>query len=137
MVEANRWLSCAVGAWSGLCDILCEVDARRYNAKAKEKTLDVGAISLAPGFDLYDAEKKGEYGYRRFPNVISGLDCERLLSASGPCEGHLQRPSDGVEPKKIAFLQCVGSRDKDNPYCSVRLCRQATTPPSALQAPKP
>jgi heterodisulfide reductase subunit A len=81
---------------------------------------------LAPGYDLYDAERKGEYGYRRFPNVISSLDYERILSASGPFSGHIKRLSDNTEPKKMAFIQCVGSRDKDNPYCSSVCCMYAT-----------
>ncbi len=124
--EADRCLFCAVCSSCGLCEKLCEADAILYNDVAKERALDVGAIILAPGYELYDAEKKGEYGYRRFPNVVSGLDYERLLSASGPCMGHVQRPSDGVEPKKIAFIQCVGSRDQDNPYCSSVCCMYAT-----------
>lgn len=126
VAEADRCLYCAVCSSCGLCEKLCEANAILYNDKPKELTLDVGALILAPGFDLYDAAKKGEYGYRRFPNVVSGLDCERLLSASGPCMGHLQRPSDGVEPRRIAFIQCVGSRDTENPWCSSVCCMYAT-----------
>jgi len=124
--EADRCLFCSVCSWCGLCAKVCEADAVLYNDKPKERSLGIGAIILAPGFELYDAEKKGEYGYRRFPNVISGMDYERILSASGPYGGHIQRPSDGVEPKKIAFIQCVGSRDQDNPYCSTVCCMYAT-----------
>jgi heterodisulfide reductase subunit A-like polyferredoxin len=124
--EADRCLLCSVCSWCGLCEKVCEADAILYNDKPKEQLLDVGAIILSPGFELYDAEKKGEYGYRRFPNVVSGMDYERILSASGPYEGHIQRPSDGVAPKKIAFIQCVGSRDQDNPYCSTVCCMYAT-----------
>jgi len=124
--EADRCLFCSVCSWCGLCEKVCEAEAILYNDTPKERSLGVGAIILTPGFDLYDAEKKAEYGYRRFPNVISGMDYERILSASGPYEGHIQRPSDGVEPKKIAFIQCVGSRDQDNPYCSTVCCMYAT-----------
>lgn len=124
--EAERCLFCAVCSWCGLCEKVCEAGAILYNDKPKERTLDVGALILAPGFDLYDAAKKGEYGYRRFPNVISGMDYERILSASGPYGGHIKRPSDGGCPKRIAFIQCVGSRDQDNPYCSTVCCMYAT-----------
>jgi heterodisulfide reductase subunit A-like polyferredoxin len=123
--EADRCLFCSVCSWCGLCEKVCEAEAILYNDKPKERSLGVGAIILAPGFDLYDAEKKAEYGYRRFPNVLSGMDYERILSASGPYSGHIQRPSDGVAPKKIAFIQCVGSRDQDNPYCSTVCCMYA------------
>ena len=124
--EAQRCLYCAVCSWCGLCEKVCEADAVLYNDTAKELTLDVGAVILSPGFELYDAEKKAEYGYRRFANVVSSMDYERILSASGPFEGHIQRLSDGAKPKKIAFIQCVGSRDTDNPYCSSVCCMYAT-----------
>ena len=124
--EADRCLFCAMCSSCGLCEKVCEPEAILYNDVPKEKLLDVGAIILAPGYELYDAEKKGEYGYRRFPNVLSSMDYERVLSASGPFGGHIKRLSDGVEPKKIAFIQCVGSRDQDNPYCSSVCCMYAT-----------
>ncbi|MHC5060732.1 MAG: FAD-dependent oxidoreductase [Planctomycetota bacterium] len=124
--EADRCLFCAVCSSCELCNKLCEADAILYNDVAKEKLLDVGAVILAPGFELYDAGKKGEYGYRRFANVVSGLDYERILSASGPYSGHIRRPGDNIEPKKIAFIQCVGSRDTDSPYCSTVCCMYAT-----------
>ncbi|MBN2270131.1 MAG: FAD-dependent oxidoreductase, partial [Sedimentisphaerales bacterium] len=124
--EAERCLFCAVCSWCGLCAKVCEADAILYNDVPKERSLDVGALILAPGFDLYDAEKKAEYGYRRFPNVVSAMDYERIMCASGPFGGHIQRPSDGAKPKRIAFIQCVGSRDQDNPYCSTVCCMYAT-----------
>ncbi|MBN1457847.1 MAG: FAD-dependent oxidoreductase [Sedimentisphaerales bacterium] len=124
--ESERCLYCAICSSCGLCEKICEADAINFNDSQKEKVIDVGAIILAPGFDLYDAAKKGEYGYRRFPNVLSGLDYERISSASGPFQGHIQRVSDGKEPRKMAFIQCVGSRDKDNPYCSSVCCMYAT-----------
>ena len=124
--EASRCLFCATCSLCGLCEKLCEPEAILYNDVPKEKLLNVGAIILTPGYELYNAENKGEYRYRRFPNVLSSLDYERVLSASGPFMGHIKRPSDGAVPKKIAFIQCVGSRDQDNPYCSSVCCMYAT-----------
>jgi len=82
---------------------------------------------LAPGFDEFEAELKPEYGYGSFPNVVTSIQFERILCASGPFQGHVQRPSDGKEPESIAFIQCVGSRDSscDRPYCSSVCCMYA------------
>jgi heterodisulfide reductase subunit A len=86
--------------------------------------LNVGSIILSPGFKEFDLSKKREYGYDRHPNVISSLELERMLSATGPYGGMVLRPSDGKIPKKLAFIQCVGSRDKNtgNTYCSSVCC---------------
>ncbi len=124
--ESARCLYCAICSSCGLCKKLCEADAILYDDVARERNLDIGAVILSPGARLYDAAAKAEYGYRRFANVISGLDYERILSASGPYSGHIQRPGDKTEPKNIAFIQCVGSRDTDNPYCSTVCCMYAT-----------
>ncbi|MHC4691949.1 MAG: FAD-dependent oxidoreductase [Planctomycetota bacterium] len=124
--EAQRCFYCGICSYCKRCEKVCEAGAILYNDVPKEKLLDIGAVILAPGYELYDAEQKGEYGYRRFPNVVSGLDYERILSASGPFDGHIKRLSDDREPKKIAFIQCVGSRDKDNPYCSSVCCMYTT-----------
>jgi len=124
--EAERCLFCAICSYCKQCEKVCDADAILFNDVHRQRSLDIGAIILTPGYQLYDGEKKGEYGYRRFPNVISSLDYERILSASGPFGGHIKRPSDGREPKKIAFIQCVGSRDQDNPYCSSVCCMYAT-----------
>ncbi|MFQ6035950.1 MAG: FAD-dependent oxidoreductase, partial [Sedimentisphaerales bacterium] len=124
--EAERCLFCAICSHCKQCEKVCEPNAILYDDVPKQKLLNVGAVILAPGYKLYDAEQKGEYGYRRFANVISGLDYERILSASGPFSGSIRRLSDGAEPKRIAFIQCVGSRDKDNPYCSSVCCMYAT-----------
>lgn len=124
--EAGRCLYCAICCYCKQCEKVCDADAICYDEKPKDIPLDVGAVILAPGFDLYDATKKGEYGYGRFDNVVSSMDYERILSASGPYEGHIQRLDDGKEPKKIAFIQCVGSRDTENPYCSSVCCMYAT-----------
>jgi heterodisulfide reductase subunit A-like polyferredoxin len=126
VIESQRCLFCAICSNCGQCEKVCEANAILYDDIPKEKALDIGAVILTPGFELYDATEKGEYGYRRFPNVVSGMDYERILSASGPFEGHIKRLSDGKEPKKIAFIQCVGSRDVDRPYCSSVCCMYAT-----------
>jgi len=110
----------------GICEALCEAKAIDFGQKERILDIRAGAVILAPGFDLADARKKGEYGYGRFPNVLTGLDYERILSASGPFMGHVKRPSDHAEPRRIAFIQCVGSRDQDNPYCSSVCCMYAT-----------
>ncbi|KKK86402.1 hypothetical protein LCGC14_2763600, partial [marine sediment metagenome] len=110
--ESQRCLYCAVCSACGLCKKICEADAILYDDKAKERVINTGAVILAPGFEYFDASLKGEYGYGRFANVVSAMDFERLLSASGPCDGHVFKPSDGEEPDNIAFIQCVGSRDK-------------------------
>ena len=83
-------------------------------------TEEVGSIVAATGYDLMDWTVYQEYGGGAYPDVITSLQYERLLSASGPTGGHIKRPSDGKEPQNIVFIQCVGSRDKSigRPYCS-------------------
>jgi len=112
----------------GLCENVCLAKAIRYEDEPKEEEIRVGAIILAPGFKEFDASLKPEYGYGRFPNVVTSVEFERILSASGPYGGHIMRPSDGKIPKKIAFLQCIGSRDErtDGEYCSAVCCMYAT-----------
>ena len=109
----------------GICDKFCEAKAISYSEQPdKEEVVEVGAIILSPGYDVYDASRKAEYGHGLFPNVLTNIEFERMLSASGPTEGHVIRPSDGDVPKKIAFIQCVGSRDAQtsNTYCSSYCC---------------
>ena len=77
---------------------------------------------LAAGFDLYDPGNQREYGYGRYPNILSAMEYERMLSASGPSQGEVKRPSDGRHPRNIAFIQCVGSRDQQHEYCSSVCC---------------
>jgi heterodisulfide reductase subunit A2 len=90
--------------------------------KGKDVEIKVGTIVVATGFDMYEVEKKEEWGYKRFDNVITGLQFERFINASGPTGGKLVRPSDGQKPHNVAFVLCAGSRDQDaNPYCS-RVC---------------
>jgi heterodisulfide reductase subunit A len=89
----------------------CIAKAIDHDMKVEEETIEVGAIIASPGFEIFDARLRGEFGYGIYKNVVSALQFERILSASGPFFGHVQRISDGKEPKKIAFIQCVGSRD--------------------------
>ena len=112
----------------GECKQFCKAGAIVYTQNRENvEELQVGAILLAPGYDLFDPKVKREYGYGTFPNVVSNLEFERFLSASGPTRGHIIRPSDGDVPEKIAFIQCVGSRDEQtgNTYCSGYCCMAA------------
>ena len=110
----------------GICQEVCEAKAIDYEQKPETVELNVGAIVLAPGYEIFDARLKKDLGYGRFPNVLTALEFERILSASGPYSGHVRRPFDQQEPKRIAFLQCVGSRDFDHDYCSSVCCMYAT-----------
>jgi len=108
------------------CEKFCPADAVDFSQTGKVHSLKVGSVILAPGFTTFDPRRAETYHYQKFPNVITSLEFERILSASGPFQGHLVRPSDKTEPKKIAWLQCVGSRDvKYNPYCSSVCCMYA------------
>jgi len=108
----------------GICATQCEAEAIEYAEKDKVLEMRVGSIILAPGYEEFDLKLKPEYGYGRFPNVVSSLDLERMLSATGPYGGLVLRPSDGELPRKIAFIQCIGSRDKQigRTYCSSVCC---------------
>jgi heterodisulfide reductase subunit A-like polyferredoxin len=124
--EAARCLACGVCSECMSCVFACGVNAIDHNMVAWEEEIEVGAVILAPGYQVYHAELSEEYGFGRYPNVITALQFERLLSASGPTMGALQRPSDGQPPRRIAFLQCVGSRDQSHDYCSAVCCMYAT-----------
>lgn len=108
----------------GVCAKICPTGAIKYEMQDEIVTEQVGAIVAATGYDLMDWSVYAEYGAGRYPDVITSLQYERMLSASGPTEGHIKRPSDGKEPKNVVFIQCVGSRDKsvDRPYCSGFCC---------------
>ncbi len=108
----------------GICMNECRAKAVEYDQQEKVIELNVGSIILSPGFDEFDATRKPEYGYGRYKNVVSSIEFERMLSATGPYFGTVLRPSDGDIPKKIAFVQCVGSRDKKvgHEYCSSVCC---------------
>ena len=109
----------------GLCEKVCEAEAVNLGQEPEEVELEVGAIIVAVGFDLFDSSQIPPYGYGRHKDVVTSLELERLLCASGPTGGHLVRPSDGKIPKTIAFIQCVGSRDRrlGNAYCSSICCK--------------
>jgi heterodisulfide reductase subunit A len=109
----------------GVCETQCEAEAIRYSQDVESIEIEVGSIILSPGFEEFDIlSKRKEYGYGKFPNVVSSLEMERMLSATGPFNGLVLRPSDGEIPKNVAFIQCVGSRDRTagNPYCSSVCC---------------
>ena len=110
------------------CENFCDKGALKYDQEDKEIKVDVGAVIISPGFDKYVPPKGDSYGYQVYPNVLTSIEFERMLSSSGPYQGHLARISDGQPPKKIAWLQCVGSRDEscDRRYCSSVCCMYAT-----------
>ncbi len=126
--EAERCLNCGLCSECLQCVAVCQAKAVDHTQKAEHLNLAVGSVILAPGFDPFDAHIKGEYGYGRMPNVLTSMEFERILSASGPFQGKILRPSDGKHAVKIAWIQCVGSRDvtcgKD--YCSSVCCMYAT-----------
>ena len=124
--EAARCLSCGICSECGACVDACGFDAIDLNMTGRTYDISVGAAVLAPGYKAYEAEYAEEYGLGRFPNVLTSLQYERLLSAAGPTSGKVLRPSDGQRPRRIAFLQCVGSRDPSHDYCSAVCCMYAT-----------
>jgi heterodisulfide reductase subunit A2 len=110
------------------CENVCLPKAIFDEDEEKVEELQVGSVILATGFDVFDPTPMTPYGYGVYPNVMTSMEFERVLSAGGPFQGHLIRPSDGTEPKRIAWLQCVGSRDLnqcDHPYCSSVCCMYA------------
>jgi len=111
-----------------LCEKVCKAKAINYEDKGREIELRVGAVILGPGLDRYDARVRGELGLGRWQNVVTSVQFERILSASGPYKGEVKRPLDGRHPKKVAWIQCVGSRDSHNanPWCSSVCCMYAT-----------
>ncbi|MBU2599926.1 FAD-dependent oxidoreductase [bacterium] len=111
----------------GICEVVCQAGAIDYEQKEEKLDIDVGAVILTPGYDKFEPKIRGEYGYGKYQNVVTSLQFERILSASGPFGGHLHRLSDDNAPKKVAWIQCVGSRDinKGNPYCSSVCCTYA------------
>ncbi|MBS3806850.1 MAG: FAD-dependent oxidoreductase [Bacteroidales bacterium] len=125
--EAKRCLQCGNCAECMECVRACKANAIDHSMKDESFELNVGAIIATGGFEVFDANRKPEYGFGRYPNVVTSLQFERILSASGPYEGHLRRPYDGKKPRKIAWIQCVGSRDVTlgNDYCSSVCCMYA------------
>ncbi len=108
------------------CEKFCEANAILLDQRDETVELNVGAIVLAPGYDLFDAAEKPQLGYGRYPDVLTSLQFERMLSASGPFAGKVMRPSNKELPHKVAFIQCVGSRETSADFCSAVCCMYAT-----------
>ncbi len=129
LMEAQRCMKCGVCSECYQCVDACLAGAIDHSQHAEDLTLNVGSVVLCPGSETYDPSGLDEfYHYKTNPNVLTSLEFERILSASGPTLGHLVRPSDEKEPDRIAWLQCVGSRDENkcgNGYCSSVCCMYA------------
>jgi heterodisulfide reductase subunit A-like polyferredoxin len=123
--EAARCLACGICSECMSCWYECKAGAINHDEPPRTEEVRVGAIVLAPGYQVYHAELAEEYGWGRYPNVVTSLQFERLLSASGPTHGHVMRPSDNKPARKIAFLQCVGSRDQTHDYCCMYAAKEA------------
>jgi heterodisulfide reductase subunit A len=109
----------------GKCADVCEKRCINYDDQDELVNVEVGAVIVATGMDVYDPTEYDEYGYTRYENVITSMEFERLICAGGPTEGHFLRPTDRELPRRIGFIQCVGSRSRDgrgNPYCSNICC---------------
>ncbi len=125
--EAARCLACGICSECHLCVQVCKREAIDHQQADQMEELEVGSVILSPGYALYRPELSPELGYGRYANVVTSMEFERMLSASGPWGGHVTRRSrDHREPQKIAFLQCVGSREKEHDYCSSVCCMYAT-----------
>ena len=124
--EAERCLDCSICCECGVCERMCGFDAIRHNQRDEVLELPVSAVIVASGYDPACDIPDG-FGYERYEDVVTSLEYERILSASGPYQGHIKRPSDGKEPEKIAFIQCASSRDEqcDRGYCSAVCCMYA------------
>lgn len=112
----------------GTCASICGVGAIHYDHREEEIEIAVGSVIFSPGIEVFDARIRGEFGYGLYKNVVTSIEFERLLSASGPTSGTVSRPGDAKHPKKIAWIQCVGSRDSScgRDYCSSVCCMYAT-----------
>jgi heterodisulfide reductase subunit A len=125
-IDMNRCIKC------GLCQKACELNAIDFDQQDEIISLKVGSIIVATGWDEYEPET-GYLGYNIYPNVITQMKLERILAPNGPTVGHLVRPSDGKRPKRVLFIQCVGSRDLNkNTYCSSGVCCMITIKNSKL-----
>ncbi|MFQ6104138.1 MAG: FAD-dependent oxidoreductase [Candidatus Glassbacteria bacterium] len=108
-----------------ICVGVCKNNAIDLHQKEEKVEVEVGAIILSPGYEIFDPGLRGDYGYGTIENVVTSLDFERILCSTGPYEGEIRRPSDGKHPKRIAWIQCVGSRQVvpgGNSYCSAICC---------------
>lgn len=128
VAEAERCLDCGLCSECLQCVAVCQAEAVMHDMKEEVMEIPVGSVVLAPGFEPFDAAIKGEYGHGRMANVVTSMEFERILSASGPFQGQILRPSDGSHPVKVAWIQCVGSRDETcgRDYCSSVCCMYAT-----------
>ncbi len=126
--EAGRCISCGICSECMLCVETCQAKAVDHAMKDEVVELEVGSVILAPGYETFPTASRGEFGHGASRNVMTSLEFERLLSASGPTGGKVLRPGDGREPHRIAWIQCVGSRDAscDREYCSSVCCMYAT-----------
>jgi heterodisulfide reductase subunit A-like polyferredoxin len=124
--EAERCLNCRRCLGCKICEEACKPGAIDYLQGPEEQRIEVGSVLVASGLDEYDPSTRPELGYGLYRNVVTSTEFERILSATGPTRSLVLRPADGKVPKKIAWLQCVGSRDKENEYCSAVCCMYAT-----------
>ena len=127
IVDRETCLFLRHGKCARKCVEACDAKAIDFSLTDIVEDIEVGAVILSPGYEVFDAGRLAEYGYGRFPNVVTSMEFERILSASGPYDGHVLRPSDESEPTRIAWIQCVGSRDSScgNNYCSSVCCTYA------------
>jgi heterodisulfide reductase subunit A-like polyferredoxin len=128
IAEAKRCLACGGCSECMQCVEACKAEAVLHDMLEEDREIKVGSVILFLGFDEFNPQLKEEYGYKRFPNVVSSIELERILSASGPYQGQVTRRSDDKHPKSIAWIQCVGSRDSKikRGYCSSVCCMYST-----------
>ncbi len=123
--EADRCLNCGICSECMECVRACPAEAIDHSLEDQYLDVEVGTVILSTGYEMIDPSKiRGEFSYGTAPNVLTNMEFERMLSASGPNAGEVKRPSDGSHPKKVAWIQCVGSRDpqKGMPHCSAICC---------------
>jgi len=127
LAEAGRCMSCGVCSECYRCVAACKAEAINFKQADRSVQVNVGAVILATGLDLYDVSALTEYGWGKIANVITAMQFERMICASGPTRGRLKRPSDARAPDRLAFIQCVASRDvRHQKYCSSVCCMHAT-----------
>ena len=126
VVDKNSCIYFKKGKGCRACEKFCEANAILLDQEDEIVELNVGAIVMAPGYDLFDPAEKPQLGYGRYPDVLTSLQFERMLSASGPFAGKIMRPSNKELPHSVAFIQCVGSRETSADFCSAVCCMYAT-----------